>query len=152
MLKLLLLAMSLLGCGWATCTEGQNLGEPDRWAVQEFYPASSPKSSSNLLVAWLSFPHTRCPCGTWRGEYGSVYKRSVSLCPPWTCPALWVTMRDKGTGPRLVLKQNHVPVSRKGACGLLQSPDALTSLLFYDPRQWAWYVWPFISPSVNSWP
>ena len=100
---------------------GQSLGEPDRWAVGEFCPASSPISSANPMDCVDEFPTHQTPLLDLTPAF--VYKSSPSVHPELAL-ALWLTMMDKGMVPRPVLKQNHVPMSSKGA-GYLFNPQML---------------------------
>lgn len=102
-------------------------------------------------ILWMSFPHTRHPCCSLRGKLALVYKSSPSVRPEFAL-TLWSTVMDKGVVPRLVLKENYVPVSSKGAWIPLQLPDTFTNMFFYDPRQWAWCIQILLSQSTNSGP
>lgn len=101
------------GCGWVTCPERQSLGEPERWAAGEFFPASSPTSKANPMDCMDDFPTHQMRL-LYLKERACFYKNSLFVCSELAL-ILWLTIMDKKMVPRPNLKQNHVTVSSKGS-------------------------------------
>lgn len=121
MLLLVLPAMSFLcflpgntlsGLWLSHLSRGEDFGRTRQLAVGEFCPASSPSSRANP-IGFMGHSLTHQTTLYFKGR-ACFSLPKLSLCPLWTCLALELTMRNKGTVSRPVLKQNCVPCPERG--------------------------------------
>lgn len=78
---------------------GQNLGEADRWAVEEFCPTFSPTSSANPVDSVDEFPTHQTPLLFLEGK-ACFSLQKLYLCPPWICPDLVINCDGQRGGAK----------------------------------------------------
>ena len=146
---LVLPAMSFVGCGWVTCTEGTESGRTRQVGCGRILPSllSYLQCQPHGLRGWVS--HTP---DALIGPYTCFRLQKLSLCPPWTCPGTVVNHDGQRDGTKTSPQTKSCPHVLKGGWVPLQSPDAFTNTFFYDPRQQAWCVRIFLSQATNSGP